>query len=276
MIKNKAKNIIIEVIGLMSSLIILIPLLTIIFNSFKSTKEANKLALSLYGVSMHQIVENYIKVFKITNLHIAFLNSILVTFFSVFLIIIVTSMMSFVIQRRKDFLSEAVNYLLVSGMMLPASIVCQFYIIKSLRLNGSIIGAILVFAAVNLSLATFIYTGFYKSIPRDIDESAVLDGCGPFRLFFRIIFPLLKPATATIVIITSMSIWNNFSVSIFFLNSPKRYTAVTTMFSFFGAHSSDWNLLFADITLLSIPIVILYLALQKYIIAGMTSGSVKA
>lgn len=184
-------------------------------------------------------------------------------------------MMAFIIERRKGKISEAVNYLLIAGMMLPASIVCQYYIIKALHLNGTIPGAMLVFVAISMSLSVFIYTGAYKSIPRELDESGIIDGCGPYRLFFSIILPLLKPATVTVVIIVGMSIWNNFSVSIFMLNTPKTYTVVTTIYSFLGSHSSDWNLLFADITLISLPIIVMYLFLQKYIVAGMTAGAVK-
>ncbi len=121
----------------------------------------------------------------------------------------------------------------------------------------------------------FPYTGFYKSIPRDIDESALLDGCSILRLLFSIVFPLVKPVTVTVIIISFMSVWNDFSIAIYFLNSPKKYTMVLTAYNYFGVHSADWNLVFGDIVLVSLPVVILYFALQKYIVAGMTAGAVK-
>jgi raffinose/stachyose/melibiose transport system permease protein len=108
-----------------------------------------------------------------------------------------------------------------------------------------------------------------------LDESAVIDGCGPYRLFFNIIFPLLKPVTVTVIIIDFMSVWNDFGTSIYFLNRPERYTMVMSTFYFFGARSADWNLVFADVVLTSLPVIILYVLLQKYIISGMVSGSIK-
>jgi len=275
MTRNKSMKFMVQIIGLLCSLMVLIPLLIIIVNSFKNSKEANKLGLGIAGISISQIVENYTEVVKATKLGVAYFNSILVTGLSVIVIVILTSMMAFIIERRKGKISEAINYLLIAGMMLPASIVCQYYIIKTLGLSGTIPGAMLVFVAGGLSLNVFIYTGYYKTIPRELDESGIVDGCGPYRLFFSIIFPLLKPATVTVSIITGMSIWNNFSVSIFMLNTPKTFTVVTTIYSFLGSHSSDWNLLFADITLISLPIIIMYLLLQKFIVAGMTAGAVK-
>ena len=273
--KNKAKKITSEITGLLCSMIVLIPLLLIMLNSFKNTKAANQLSLSLDGVSFSQILQNYSDVFTTTKLYVAYFNSVLVTGLSIFFIVLLSSMMSFIIERRRGKISEAVNYLLVAGMMLPASIICQYYMIKTLGLNGTIPGAVLVFVVGSLPLSVFLYTGFYKSIPRELDESGIVDGCGPYRLFFSIIFPLLKPASVTVSIITGMSIWNNFSVSIFLLNSPKNYTVVTTIYSFLGSHTSDWNLLFADIILISLPIIIMYLLLQNFIVDGMTAGAVK-
>lgn len=273
--KKDTRRIIFNLVGVVLSFLILIPLLLIILTSFKNSEEANKVNLSLAEISFNQIKDNYVKVVETTNLQVGYFNSIVVTLFSVVVVVIISSMMAFVIQRRKDKITETINLLLISGMMLPASIVCQYFIIRKIGLTGNVFGASLIYIVGALSMAIFLYTGYFKSIPRDLDESALLDGCGPYRLFFQIILPLLRPATVTVTIITAMSIWNDFNVAIFLLNTPKTFTIVTTTFSFMGAHSSDWNLLFADIVLISLPVVILYLSLQKYIVSGMTAGAVK-
>ncbi|MNN66497.1 Inner membrane ABC transporter permease protein YcjP [compost metagenome] len=127
----------------------------------------------------------------------------------------------------------------------------------------------------NFFFFVMLYTGFFKSIPRDIDESAVIDGAGPLTLFFKIIFPLLKPVTVTLIIITFMNVWNDFGITIYFLNSPSNYTITLTIYNFLGTYSSQWNLIFANIVVVSVPVVLLYLLLQNYIIDGMTAGSVK-
>lgn len=121
----------------------------------------------------------------------------------------------------------------------------------------------------------FLYSGFLSSVPKDLDESAIIDGAGPLRMFFQIIFPLLKPVTVTVIIVSFMSVWNDFGISIYFLNSSENYTISLTIYNFFGIHNSDWQLIFANVVATSIPVVALYLFLQRYIISGMTSGSVK-
>lgn len=124
-------------------------------------------------------------------------------------------------------------------------------------------------------MGVFLYMGYYKSIPREIDESAMLDGCGCIRMFAAVIFPLLKPITVTLFIITFMAIWNDFGTTIYFLNSSSNFTLTLTVYNFFGVHSADWNLVFANVIAVSAPVVLVYFLAQKQIISGMTAGEVK-
>ena len=114
-----------------------------------------------------------------------------------------------------------------------------------------------------------------KSIPRDIDEAAILDGCSTWTLFFRVIFQLMKPMTVTLFILTFMNIWNDFGTTIYFLNTSENYTLPLTIYNFFSTHSSDWNLVFTDVVIVSLPVIIVYFCAQKQIMSGMTSGAVK-
>ena len=114
-----------------------------------------------------------------------------------------------------------------------------------------------------------------RAFPRDIDEAAILDGCGSLTLFFRVVFPLLKPMTVTLFILTFMNIWNDFGTTIYFLNTSENYTLPLTIYNFFSTHSSDWNLVFTDVVIVSLPVVLLYFCAQKQIMSGMTSGAVK-
>ena len=138
-----------------------------------------------------------------------------------------------------------------------------------------ILAAALVLCAANIPMGVFLYMGYYKSIPREIDESAMLDGCGCIRMFAAVIFPLLKPITVTLFIITFMAIWNDFGTTIYFLNSSSNFTLTLTVYNFFGVHSADWNLVFANVIAVSAPVVLVYFLAQKQIISGMTAGAVK-
>lgn len=144
-----------------------------------------------------------------------------------------------------------------------------------LQIMNTMHGVILLYVATSLAFCIFIYHGFYATIPRDIDEAAVIDGCSPFRLFFRVIFPLLKPVNTTIVVIVFMSVWNDFQFPLYFLGNMKYWTLPMTIYNFVGKYSSRWNLVFADILMMILPVVILYFTAQKHIVAGLTSGAVK-
>lgn len=119
------------------------------------------------------------------------------------------------------------------------------------------------------------FSGFVKGIPREIDEAAIIDGCSVNNLIFRVLLPVLKPIMMTNVVITAISVWNDFMLPLFFLNSSTKWTVPLTIYNFFGMYARDWNYVFAALTLTILPILILYLCLQKYIVGGMTAGAVK-
>jgi raffinose/stachyose/melibiose transport system permease protein len=136
-------------------------------------------------------------------------------------------------------------------------------------------GMIFVLIASNISWGMFIMTSFMRTIPREMDEAAIIDGCGPLRLFYRIIFPLLKPVIMTNVVIIGMSTWNDLQTPLYMLNSSKNLTMPLTVYNFMGRYFSQWNLIFADLVLVGLPMVLMYAFLQKYIVSGITAGAVK-
>lgn len=262
-----------ECIALLLSLVMLIPLYLIVINSFKDSDGANQLGLGLPG--KWRILENYSTVLKVSNILTAYKSSILLSVISVVLVILFSSTAGFVLQRRKGRLFNSAYILILAGLTLPVFIVPTYYVVKFIGLSHTYIGVSLVYAALTLPFSVFLYVGYYNNIPVELDESAIIDGCGPYRLFFRIIFPLVSPITYTVLIIVFMSVWNDLVISLFLLNTPKKFTVVLTTYFFFGQHNSDWNLLFGDIVLISAPVVILYFALQKYIVSGLTAGAIK-
>jgi raffinose/stachyose/melibiose transport system permease protein len=268
---KKSRSLLSSIIAFLVSLAVIAPFALIILNSFKNKKEAAEMNISL--PTQWNIVENYKEVFD-TGLPRAFVNSCIVTILSVALIIMLSSLAAFILQRRGTKLTKRLTTLFIVGLVIPGQMIPTYIICNYLHLT-SYIGCALVITAANLPLGIFMYLGYLKSIPREIDEAAIIDGCGTLSLFRRVVFPLLKPMTMTLFVLTFMSIWNDFGTTIYFLNSPKNYTLTLTIYNFFGTHASDWNLVFADVVCVSLPVIILFFCQQKNIMSGMTSGAVK-
>lgn len=245
----------------------------LIINSFKDAASASEMSLSL--PDNWQVLSNYSELIEEINLWRTFSNSAFISITTVAIVIVTAGMAAFVVQRRKSPLVKGIYSIVSLGLIIPPSMVNIYFLAQKLKLTSGFVGIILVLATLNFAIATFLYVGYYKSIPMELDESAVMDGCTPLTLFFRIIFPLLRPITVTVLIITFMAVWNDFNASIFFLNNPKKYTMVMTAYFFFGQKASDWHLVFADIILTSLPVILLYFFLQKQVLSGMTSGAVK-
>lgn len=262
-----------EIIMILLSFIVILPLFLIVINSFKDKAGASNINLNL--PENWEILQNYEEVLITGGMFNGYKNSMIISLLSVSLIIILSSMTAFIIQRRKSKITQIVNMFIVLGLTIPASIVPTYFILKKLHLSGSYIGIVFVYLATLLPISIFIYTGSFKSIPISIDESAIIEGCGATRLFFNIIFPLVKPTTVTVVVISFMTVWNDVLLPIYLMNNPKKYTVALTTYLFYGQRSSYWNLVFANIVLISLPIIIIYFLLQKYVVSGMTGGAVK-
>ena len=276
--KKKIKQVVFEIMEVLISFLVLIPFLMVFLNSMKSKRQANLLQLSLTGISWEQFLENYGTVIREARLVSSFLNSAVVTFLGAALVLSCASMAAFVVVRRKTRAMKAVNNFIVMGLTLPLAMVPVYFMLSKVHMTtgtGAVAGAILIYAASIFPFIFFIYTGFIKGISSEIDEAAIIDGASPLLMYFGIIFPLLKPVTITALMHCVMSIWNDFGISLYLLNSAKRTTAVLTTYLFMGQKASDWQLLFADVVLVSMPIVILYLFMQKYIVAGLADGAVK-
>lgn len=267
-----------EIIGLLISFVILIPFLLIVVNSFKTKRMANLLQFNLDGASFGQFLDNYRTVFEEANLLSSLCNSVIVTFISTVLVIICSSMAAFVVVRRGTKMMKRIDSMIIVGLTLPLAMVPTYFMLNKLHLStgaGAYAGAVLVYVASNFAFAFFLFTGFMKGVPTQIDEAAIIDGATPLRLFFSVIFPLLKPINVTVAISVAMTVWNDFNISLYLLNSSERSTAVLSTYLFMGQKASSWNLLFTDVVLVSLPMIFVYLFLQKHIVAGLTAGAVK-
>ena len=275
---GKFRQKICEIVGFIISLIVIIPFLLILINSMKDKKEANRLQFSFHGATFRQMIDNYKTVFEEANMLQSFANSLAVTLLSVLVIVLCSSLAAYVTVRRKTAGIRFMDNFIIAGLTLPMAMIPTYYMLSKMGMThgmGSMAGAVVVYTAGNFAFAYFLYRGFIKGISPEIDEAAIVEGASPLVLFFRIIMPLLKPITATVIISEAMTVWNDFTVALYLLNSPGKSTAVLTTYLYSGQRSSDWNLLFADVVMVSLPIVILFFVLQKYIVSGLSAGAVK-
>lgn len=271
-IKKQAQSAFLSIITLAVSLIIIVPLLIVVFGSFKNTAEAQQFKLSFPSV-WH--FENYLHVIEKGNILQALKNSTIITAAVTMLVIIAGSLSAFVVSRKTTKYTTFVYYLFLLGMVAPIQIVTTYALLKMLNLSGTYLGVIFVETALQMPWTIFTLSGFIHNIPKELDEAAFIDGAAPGRMFFSIIFPLLKPIIATAVVTTAMGAWNEFMVPLYFFNSSSKWTMPLTVYNFFGQYSSDWNYVFSDLVLTALPIAILYLCCQKYVVAGATAGAVK-
>lgn len=270
--KRITATIITNMIAWLISIICLVPLLLIFFNSFKDKLSAAKMNLTL-PTSMH--LENFTTVIEKGKLVQSFLNSMLYSVGSVVLCLILSALAAYVLSRNANKLNSVLYLFIVLGITMPVNYVALTKVMMFLHINNSRLGIVLLYAAMQIPFSVFLMHGFVAKIPMELDEAAVIDGCGPIRLFFTIVLPLLRPALATVVVLTFLNTWNEFVSPLYFLGSSEKWPMTLSVYNFFGMYFKDWNLVCADILLTSLPVILVYLLGQKYIVSGMTSGAVK-
>lgn len=264
-----------DVIGLiLCAVFYIVPFFFMIVNSLKDRKEANKLSIHL-PETLH--FENFKEVFQSSDYQVltAFKNSILLTAGALVLLILFGSMAGYVIQRRNDRLMKAANILVMTGLMIPPAILPTIWVMQGLHIYKTIFGMILIETALQIPYTIMLYRGFMGTIPVELEEAAYMDGCSRGALYFKIILPLLKPVTSTVIILNAVTIFNDFTNPLYFLPGKENVTVQLTLYNFMSQFSSSYNLLFADVLLITIPMLVVFLIFNKRIVEGMVAGSVK-
>ena len=263
-----------RILVLIFALIYLAPLYIAVVNSVKPYSEIIKTPLSLPQAFTFQ---NFVDAFEASNMLELYKNSIVITGSSVALLVLLTSMAAYIIARRKGKVYQALYVFSLAGTMIPpvVTLIPSIKTLSALHLLYTMPGLLLFYAGTYFSTIIFLYVGFIRTIPASLDESAYMDGANPFRTFFSIIFPLITPCTATAVIFLGMWIWNDFLNPMYILGFRGGKTITTGIYNAIGAYTSMWNLVFANVMLASLPIVILYLSMQRMFMQGLTSGAVK-
>lgn len=253
-----------------------LPFYFMIVNAGKDATEAS--LLNLNWPTAPQFWDNIRTVAKTRDYMLlqAFMNSALLTVASIAFLVILCAMAGFVLQRRKGRVTPVFEFFILSGLIIPPAIVPTIWVLDGIGLFKTLFGLILVEVALGFPFSVMLYKNFMATIPREIDEAAILDGCGGFRLFFQIVLPLLQPVTATVIVLSSVTIFNDFTNPLYFLPGADNVTVQLTLYNFQSQFVTQYNLLFANILLITIPPFILFLIFNKRIVAGMTAGSLKA
>ncbi|MCG3208810.1 MAG: L-arabinose transport system permease protein AraQ [Anaerolineae bacterium] len=256
-------------------IVFVVPFVFILLNAAKTRQEASLLRFS--WPTEFQLWENLQAVMTYGNnrMLLALWNSTLLTVGSVTLIVLLSALVAFVMQRRSDRLASVVGSFMLAGLIIPPAVVPTVFFLQWVGLYKTLTGMIMVNVAYTMPFAILIFRTFMNNIPRELDEAALIDGASPLRVFFSIILPLLQPAIITVVVTSSVNIFNDFVGPLYFLPGAENVTAPLTLFSFISQFGSQFNLLFADVLVMTIIPLIIFIFFQKQLVSGMTKGAIK-
>ena len=255
----------------------LVPIALVFINSFKSRLYVSSAPFALPFGEMGVGLENYINGLSASGFLQSFLRSVFISVAGVLLIIVCTSMTAWYIVRVKGKITQGLYYLFVFSMIVPFQMVMytMAFVVNRLHFDN-VFGIVFVYLGFGAGLAVFMFTGFIKGVPLEIEEAASIDGCNPLQTFFIVVFPMLKPTAITISILNAMWIWNDYLLPYLVLGTQKKTVPVAIQLAMQGAYgATDYGGFMAMLVLAIIPIIIFYIASQKYIIKGVIAGAVK-
>ncbi|WP_209300548.1 carbohydrate ABC transporter permease [Lentibacillus salicampi] len=257
------------------AILILVPLTMVVLTSMKTLEQTfdNPLGIPTDGL----IVENFINIFQEQTMAGYFVNSSVVTLFSVSFTLIFAAMIAFGITRLNDWKGNVLFALFTIGMMIPPQVnmVPLYSLILNLGLTNSLLGLVLVNISSTIPVAVFILTGFMKTLPKELLEASTIDGAGNWRIFTKVVVPLSLPSLSATAIFLLVMHWNDLLYPLLFITDNAYKTLPLALLDFQGQYSTNYPMLFTGVLIASVPMVIMYIFLQRYFVAGMTSGTVK-
>lgn len=272
--KRTKTNWLATVFLIIGSLFILFPIYMAVVISLKDPQQ---LAQSVLAIPSQLHWGNYSQAVQITNYFHTFANSLFITFFAVVLTVLTNSMVAYAIARNmRNPLFKSVYYYFFAAMFIPFQIIMLPLVRQMSHLGlANLIGLIVLYLVYGLSLNMFLYIGYLKSIPMELEEAAIVDGAGRWTVFWRIIFPLMSPMNATVAILTGLWAWNDFMLPLVMLSDPNQYTLPLVQYAFQSQYSTNYSLAFASYILALLPMMVIYLILQKWIVNNVTQGAIK-
>ena len=268
------ENLLIQIFLASAAVVMLYPIFMMILSGFKTTPE---IFMSPFSMPKKFNIENFQVIWEKTNVPRYFLNSIIVTVSSIALLLITGTMAAYAISRYKFRGALMVSLFFLSGLMLPLrlAIIPLFIQLKYLGLIDSLLGLIFIYTAMSLPATVFILTGFLRSLPKELEDSARMDGASELRIMLDIMVPLVSPALVIAGIYSAVPIWNDFFFPLIFIQSPEWKTLAQGLTTFFGEYSINYGVLYAGLSLASLPMIFIFIVQSRRFIAGMTAGALK-
>lgn len=272
--KVSVKRMLIYAVLILFAIINAYPIVWMVINSFKSESE---FAVNQFGLPKEFVFENYTSAWNTANFGVLFTNSIFIVIVATAITVLIGAIASYFLARFDFKMNKVIYTFFIFGMLIPihATLVPMFILMRNLGLLNAPITLLFPYIAFHLPITIFLLTSFMKAFPKDIEESAVMDGCGIFRIFWSIILPMSRPAVATVVILNFIYNWNEFSFALVLINDPQLQTLPLGLASFAGQFTTNYGAQMAGLTMSLLPIIAFYLMLEKEIVKGMTAGAVK-
>ncbi|WP_229522394.1 carbohydrate ABC transporter permease [Paenibacillus monticola] len=270
----KKNQVAVFIVVLLLAVVFLFPIYLAVLMSVKTAKQTFD---SFYALPSSFDLSNYWHAWETSKFPIAITNSLIITSLSVILIVLVSALAGYSIARRNKPFYNIIFLLFLSGMMIPFQVTMLplYKLGKNLHMLDTHWGIILIYGGFGVQTGVLFYTAFIRQISKEIEEAAKIDGCSTPGIFMRIIIPLLKPVTATVVVLNALYIWNDFLLPLLYLQDNSYRTIPLQQYFFFGQYSSDLNLAFAYAVMGMIPVIAFFLVMQKFIIKGIAAGAVK-
>jgi raffinose/stachyose/melibiose transport system permease protein len=272
MLSKRLHGVSAHTVAILVSLITVIPVYLIVTNAFKTAAQASSMGIDL-PTTLN--LENFLTVIDKGKLATSFLNSLLYASSSTILATLFAAMAAYVLSRNPTRINRFLYFFLIMGIALPVNFFTLTKIMQVTHLINTKLGIITLYTATQIPFAVFLIYGFIDSVPRELDEAAIIDGCGPLQLFVQVILPLLMPVLVTAGILNFLGVWNDFLYPLYYLNNSANWPMTLAVYNFFGQYQQNWNLVSADILLTILPVIVIYLTGQRFILSGLTTGAVK-
>ncbi len=273
--RNKLKLGLLEIFAIAVGALYIYPVFLMFNNSLKTFREV---IVDVIALPSRLAIENFSTVVKRMNYGKLFMNNFIITFVGIVGIVFFSAITAYILDRTRNRYTKFVQFLIITPMLIPFQtfMITLLKTMNTFRLSGSLLGLGVQYWGFGIPMATFIYTNFMKTIPREIDESAMIDGATTFQTFMRVIFPMLKPITVTVIVLDVMWIWNDFLLPLLMVNSSeKTKTLVLAAYTFVGQYNTQWHFAMTAMVLAVVPSIIFFILLQKHIVKGVVAGAVK-
>ena len=255
-----------------SALIVLAPIYLVFVNALKTRVEASSMGVDLPSDPQWG---NFSTVIEQGKLGGALFNSVLYSFGATALCVTLSALAAWVLARNRSRRHRIIYLLLIMGIAMPTNFVTLTKVMQWTHLVNTEAGIILLYAATQIPFSVFLIYAFIRTLPRELDEAALIDGCTPLRVFRSVIFPQLTPVIVTLGVLTILNVWNEFLLPLYYLNRSSAWPMTLAVYNFYGQFQADWGLVSADVVLTILPVILIYLVAQRWILSGVSAGAVK-